>query len=71
MSYKMSEKAINQRMKVIHKAQKASLLVNSLKQEKIDEIVKLRIEGLSHESICYLLKVCRNTVIKYCKQRGV
>jgi DNA invertase Pin-like site-specific DNA recombinase len=71
MAYTMSLKAINQRAKTIKKAQAASLIVNSLKKEKINDIIQMRIEGLSYESISYLLKLNRATVTKYCKQKGL
>jgi len=71
MPYTMSEKALNQRKSVIKKAQAASLIINKLPQYKIDDIIKLRNEGFSQEKISYLLKVARNTVIKYYRLGGL
>lgn len=63
----MSLKALEQR----RIATQNSLVKNKLAEFKIDEIIKLRLEGFSYLTIAYLLKHSRNTVLKYCRLKGI
>jgi DNA-directed RNA polymerase specialized sigma24 family protein len=69
--YTMTEKALNQRKLTIKVAQAASVIINTLPQTTINDIIKLRLEGYSYWKIGYILKIHSTTARSHCLKRGI